>query len=115
MPRQRRAIRIVQILLVLLAAGLLIFAGYSWGRSTGFDQAREADGFGAPRKPGIAQVVVLGALGALCIGGALLLQGEGVRIPVPSRLDDLAHRAEAAAMERAADAATAPKEQSSSR
>jgi len=36
----------------------------------------------------------------------LALQGSGVRIPVPARLDDLTARAEKAAVERAERAAT---------
>ena len=96
------------MLLVLLAAALLMFAGYSWGRSSGLEAAREADGLGAPRRPGVVQVVVLTVLGVGCLAAAVLLQGEGVRMPVPARLDELATRAEAAAIDRAGGAEAPP-------
>jgi hypothetical protein len=46
---------------------------------------------------------VLAVLGTGALLGALLLQGgpETVRIPTPARLDDLAGRAESAAVDRA--------------
>jgi hypothetical protein len=53
---------------------------------------------------GIAQVVVLTILGGVAIGAAgLLSDGPSVRIPTPARLDELAGRAEAVAIEKAAD------------
>lgn len=103
--RQRRTIRFVQTLLVLLAAGLLLFAGYSWGRAAGFETARRADELDAPRAPSAVQTVVLGALGFGALGAAVLLQGGPVRIPVPARLEELAGRAESAAVDRAEEAA----------
>lgn len=101
--RQRRTIRFTQLLLIALAAGLLLFAGYSWGKASGFDAGRSADDLEAPRSPDAAQTVVLAALGATALAGALLLQGgvETVRIPTPAKLDELAGRAEGAAIAKA--------------
>lgn len=105
--RQRRTIRFVQILLVLTAAGLLLFAGYALGRSSGFDAGTRAGEIDAPRAPSGVQTVVLGVLGFTALGGALLLQGDGtVRIPTPARLEELAGRAERQAIERAEEVAT---------
>ena len=103
--RQRRAIRLVQVLLVLLATGLLLFAGYSRGVSSGYISGRRAGDLGAPAPPALAQTLVLAALGAGALGAAVSLQGTGgVRIPTPARLEELAGRAEAAAVSRAGDA-----------
>lgn len=100
--RQRRTIRFVQILLVLTAAGLLLFAGYALGRSSGYDAGTRAGDIDAPGRPSAAQTIVLAVLGLSALGGALLLQGDGtVRIPTPARLDELAGRAERQAIERA--------------
>jgi hypothetical protein len=101
--RQRRTIRFTQILLILISAGLLMFAGYAWGESSGYDQGRRAQELGAPAEPSATQVIVLGVLGVGALIGALLLQGgpETVRIPTPSRLDELVGRAEVAAVDRA--------------
>jgi TRAP-type C4-dicarboxylate transport system permease small subunit len=99
--RQRRTIRVIQALLVVIAAGLLMFAGYSLGEAEGYDRAEEAESFDAPRSPSIVQTVVLGALGIGALGAAVLLQGSGVRLPTPARLEELAGRAEAAVAERA--------------
>src|SRR5680860_676681 len=97
--RQRRTIRFTQVLLVLMAAGLLMWAGYSWGKSVGYDEGVGAEEIGAPAPPSATQTAVLATLGT----GALLLQGgpETVRIPTPARLDELAGRAESAAVDRA--------------
>ena len=105
--RQRKTIRFIQILLVLLAAGLLVFAGYSAGRRSGYDAGTRADDIGPPRKPPVAQTIVLTVLGIGSLAGALALSGGGVRIPTPSRLDELAGRAETAAVERAEELAAA--------
>ena len=92
----------MQGLLILLAAGLLVFAGYSLGRVDGFSDGRRASRFDAPRPPSLAQPVVLVALGIGALVGALLLQGrEGVRVPTPARLEELTGRAERSAVERA--------------
>lgn len=110
--RQRRTIRFVQILLVLTAAGLLLFAGYAWGRSSGYEAGTRAGDIDAPGRPSTVQTIVLSILGLGALGGALLLQGDGtVRIPTPARLDELAGRAEQQAIERAEQVAgegTAP-------
>ena len=85
--RQRRTIRLTQLVLVLVSGGLMMFAGYSLALDRG-----------------IAQVVVLTILGGVAIGAAALLSdGPSVRIPTPARLDELAGRAEAVAIEKAAD------------
>jgi hypothetical protein len=100
--RQRRTIRIMQGLLVVLAAGLLMFAGYTLGRASGYDAGRRASDLGGPRRPSVTQTVVLVALGVAALAGALLLQGPGdVRVPSPARLDELTGRAEAAAVDKA--------------
>lgn len=107
--RQRRTIRFVQVLLVVTAAALLLFAGYAWGRSSGFEAGTRAGEIDAPRRPSGAQTIVLSVLGFAALGGAVILQGDGtVRIPTPARLDELAGRAERQAIERAEKAATEP-------
>jgi len=88
---------------VLIAAGLLLWAGYSWGKSAGYEEGRGAEDIGAPAAPSATQTVVLATLGAGALLGALLLQGgpETVRIPTPARLDELTGRAESVAVSRA--------------
>lgn len=104
--RQRRTIRFVQILLIVAAAGMLLFAGYAWGRSSGYDAGTRAGEIDAPRRPSGAQTAVLAVLGLTALAGAVILQGDGtVRIPTPARLDELAGRAERQAIERAEKAA----------
>ena len=106
--RQRRTIRFVQVLLVIVACGLIVFAGYSWGRASGFDEARKADALDAPREPSRVQTLVLALLGAGAIAAAFALQdGSGVRLPTPARLEELAGRAENTAIRRAAGDASA--------
>lgn len=109
--RQRRTIRFTQLLLIAIAAGLLLFAGYSSGRSSGYEAGAQAREIDAPRKPSVVQTIVLAVLGAGALGAALLLQGgpETVRIPTPARLDELAGRAEATALHRAEQSASEPK------
>lgn len=105
--RQRRTVRFVQVLLVLISGGLMMLAGYSYGRVTGYEDGREAGDFDAPKKPSIAQTLVLMTLGGITIGAAGLLGGPGgVRIPTPARLDELSGRAEAEAIDRAERSAT---------
>lgn len=100
--RQRRAIRIVQILMVIIAAGLLVYAGYTLGLANGYRSGRQAGDLGAPTPPPLAQTLVLTALGAGALCAAVSLHGPaGVRIPTPARLDELAGRAEAVAVTRA--------------
>jgi hypothetical protein len=93
----------MQVLLVLIGAGLLLFAGFSWGRAAGLEDARAANDLTPPRPPGPGQVLVLAGLGLAAVGTAFLLGGPGgVRIPTPARLEEYAGRAEQAARERAA-------------
>lgn len=104
--RQRRTIRFIQILLILTAAGLMAFAGYSYGRTDGYEAGTRADEIDAPREPSQTQTVVLVILGAVAFGAATMLQGDStVRVPTPSRLDELAGRAEQVAIERAEEVA----------
>lgn len=104
--RQRRTLRFVQILLVLTAAGLIAFAGYSYGRVDGYDDGKRAADLDPPRPPSVVQTIVLVVLGAVALTGAVLLQdGNSVRIPTPARLDELAGRAEQSAIERAEEIA----------
>ncbi len=104
LERQRRTLRLVQAILVAIAVGLLLFAGYSLGKRSTVETSAAA--FDATRKPPLAQTIVLTVLGVGSFVGALLLQGEsGIRLPTPARLEDLAGRAERVALERAADAA----------
>ena len=85
--RQRRTIRMVQIILVLLAAGLLMFAGYSLGRARGFDEGRSADELSAPEPPSSVQTIVLAVLGLGALGAAIALQAPGgVRLLTPAKL-----------------------------
>lgn len=104
--RQRRSIRLVQALLVLCAAGLLLFAGYSWGLSSGYERAAETSTIDRPSGPSPWQTVVLSVLGLVSLGAATALQGSGVRIPVPARLEELSARAEKVAVDRAEAAAS---------
>jgi hypothetical protein len=95
-------LRLVQVLLVLIAAGLLMFAGYALGKSAGYEDGRSADDLGGPTKPGVLETLVPGLLGLGALGAALALQGSGgPRMPTPARLDELAGRAEDAAIGRA--------------
>lgn len=101
--RQARAVRLTQILLVVVAAGLLLFAGYGWGRDTAAGPGHPAD---PESRPSLARTVVLAVLAAGALGTAFALQGPGgVRIPTPARLEELAGRAEAEAVQRASAAA----------
>ena len=104
--RQRRTLRFVQGLLVVIAAGLLVVAGYQWGRSDGFEAGRGDIGEARSRPPSAVQVVVLTVLGTAAFGAAIALQGRGgIRVPTPARLEELAGRAEKVAIERAEQAA----------
>lgn len=106
--RQRRTLRFVQGLLVVLGAGLLFFAAYQWARSNDFDEPRADRAAGGPIAPTTGEVAALALLGIVGLGAAWLLQGPGgVRIPTPARLEELAGRAEAAAVERAEQSAAA--------
>ncbi|MDQ4059208.1 MAG: hypothetical protein M3124_08810, partial [Actinomycetota bacterium] len=59
LARQRRTLRLVQVLLVLIAAGLLFFSGVSWGRVGGYTDGRRAEEVDAPRPPSVSQTIVL--------------------------------------------------------
>ena len=99
--RQRRTIRLVQVLLVLISGALMMLAGYSFGRYQGYLSAQGAS-FDRPRRPSPLQPVVLVLLGGITIAAAASLQERGaVRLPTPARLDELAGRAEDAAIARA--------------
>ena len=104
--RQRRTIRFIQLLLVLTAAGLLAFAGYSYGRADGYDAGKRAAEIDAPREPSQIQTVVLVVIAAIAFAAATMLQENStVRVPTPSRLDELAGRAEQVAIEKAEEVA----------
>jgi hypothetical protein len=104
--RQRRTIRIVQVLMALLAVGLFTFAGYNAGRASGFEDGRRAEAIDAPARPSASQTVALVVLGTTLLGAAFALQARGgLRMPTPARLDELAGRAEATAIGRAQSAA----------
>lgn len=108
--RQRRTIRFVQVVFVLFAAGLFVFAGYSFGRAAGYDAGTRSDAIDAPSDPSIVQGAVLVVLGGISLtAGMLLNAGGAVRMPTPARLDDLAGRAEAVAVARAEQAAAEPR------
>ncbi|MEA2499590.1 MAG: hypothetical protein QOH26_1995 [Actinomycetota bacterium] len=95
--RQRRTIRLVQVILVSIAAGLLMFAGYSLGRVNGYERGQRSDELGAPSKPAATQTIVLAILGLAALGGALAIQSEGgVRLLTPARLRDMEERGEGA-------------------
>jgi hypothetical protein len=105
--RQRRTIRFVQLLLVAIAAGLFVFAGYSLGRVTGFEDGRRAGSLDTPERPSGVQTVVLLVLGGAALGAAATLgTGPTVRIPTPARLEELVGRAEATAIRKAEEAAS---------
>ena len=98
----------MQGLLVAMAAALLLFAGYSWGRSAGYDRGLAAGDIDAHSTPSTTQTVVLVSLGAGSLAGAFLLQRDGVPVvPTPAKLDTLAGRAEQAMIEKA-DSISAP-------
>ena len=102
LTRQRRTIRLVQILLVLVSGGLMMLAGYSFGRVQGYRTALRSDAFDRPRAPSPVQPAVLVILGGVTIAAAAALQDRGtVRLPTPARLDEFAGRAEGAAIEKA--------------
>lgn len=84
--RQRRTIRFVQILLALMALSLGAFAVYSFSERT------------------MGQAMTLTVLGILSgLAAWSLSDGPSVRVPTPARLDELAGRAEAVAIEKATD------------
>ena len=105
--RQRKTLRFMQVLLVAIAVAMFVLAGFSLSHVIGYDSARRASDFGSPAKPSVVEVIVLAILGAGALAGALGLQSpEGVRMPTPARLEELAGRAEKVAIERAEQIAT---------
>lgn len=107
--RQRRTIRIVQVLIALLAVGSFTFAGYTAGRASGYEDGRRAGSIDAPARPSNVQTVSLVILGGILLGAAFALQAQGgVRMPTPARLEEFAGRAEATAIDRAETGASEP-------
>lgn len=100
--RQRRTIRFVQVLLIVFGVGVAAFAVSTVGRT-----GTEPQPGTLARAVPLSQPIALGVL-ALCawIGAWLLADGRGVRIPTPARLEELATRAEDAAIQRATAAAS---------
>lgn len=112
--RQRRTIRLVEIVLVLLAATLFALAGYAYGLTRGIDQARSASRIDEPRRPGIDQTLVLVGLGGIALGIAFFVHGEGPpRVLTPARLGELAERAEQTAIARAEERTGGPESSAS--
>jgi hypothetical protein len=112
--RQRRTIRIVQVILILLAAGLLMFAGYSLGLTRGYDDGAQADALEPPNRPPASQTVVVALLGLVALGSALVLQGgSSVRLLTPKRLADMG--AAGGAPIKVEDAGTDPPDETASR
>ena len=102
LSRQRRTLRLVQVILVLVAAALLMYGGYALGKADGYDDGAKSDDLAGPSRPGLGETIVPALLGLGALGAALLLQGRGgVKMPSPARLDELAGRAEDAAVVRA--------------
>jgi len=105
--RQRRTIRIMQGVLVLCGVALLVYAGVAVARVLSYEEGTTID---AGVRPGVMQPVTLAVGAAIALVVAAALGGRGgVRLPTPARLDELAGRAERAAVERAEALATAPK------
>ena len=101
--RQRRTIRFVQLLLILTAVAVFLFAGFVFARREGGSASPGPD-LRAPRHPSVVQPVALIVIGLVALGTARALSdGPSVRVPTPARLDELAGRAELVAIERAAD------------
>lgn len=91
---------------VLFAIGLFVFAGYSFGRSAGYEDGARAGEIDAPSEPSPVKAVVLVVLGGVSLAsGMLLSSGGAVRVPTPARLEELVGRAEAVALSKAEEAA----------
>lgn len=103
----------MQVLLVVIAVAILVLAGYSAGRRRGYDEGRRAAReFEAPPKSSTTDIIYTALLGVGLILAAIYLQTrEGVRMPTPARLDELAGRAENEAIKRAEAAAAESKEE----
>lgn len=108
LSRQRRTIRLVQVILALIAVGLLVFAASSLVRWAAYDDGA-APTFERSRPPSLLQPVVLVILGVSAAGASASLGlGKTVRLPTPARLDEFVDRAESVAIERAERTATGP-------
>jgi hypothetical protein len=92
--------------MVLVAAGLLLFAGYGMGKKDGYSDGRRSGELGGPEQTSTGEVVVPAGLALLFLAGAFYLQAQGgLRMPSPARLDELAGRAEQVALEKAEEVA----------
>jgi hypothetical protein len=90
----------MQGLLAVIAVALFVFAGFTLTRALNSDGA--PSNFGASTKPSVVEPIVLILLGVGVLLGARALQSpEGIRMPTPARLEELAGRAEKVAIERA--------------
>ncbi|HVM35394.1 MAG TPA: hypothetical protein VM784_08625 [Actinomycetota bacterium] len=102
--RQRRTIRMMQGVLVMCGVALLVYAGITLANVLSYDRGAAID---ASVRPGVMQPVTLVVGSAIAFGVAAALGGRGgVRLPTPARLEELAGRAERAALERAEALAT---------
>jgi hypothetical protein len=89
----------MQIIFVSFACAAIVWAIFSFADVVGHESATRFD---APAPPSWGQPIALVLLGAVSLGAAFILQdGRSVRIPTPAKLDELAGRAEATAVERA--------------
>lgn len=105
--RQKRTIRFMQLLFVLIAAGLVAYAIATLG-------SPETEPLGGSHDPGVTQTVVLVILAAGSLAAAAALGGRaGVKIPTPARLEELVGRAEQAAVQRAEQIAAEPRDEDS--
>ena len=85
LPRQRKALRVVQLTLAALALGLAALA------VAAFNQHRHplpaSSVLGESHRPGFGEVIALGAAAAGMGGAALSMGGRVVRGPEPQTLD----------------------------
>ena len=99
--RQRRTIRLVQALLIVMGLGLVVAAFLSLIEVTAFDPSGVAS-FDRPRPPSWGQPIVLAILALVSLGAASVLGlGRTVKLPTPARLEEFVGRAEGAAIDRA--------------
>ena len=85
LPRQRKALRLVQLTFIVLAVGLAALAIATLGRH--IHPLTAAATLGEPRRPGIGEVL---ALGSAAVGLGALALAMGVRVvrgPEPQSLD----------------------------
>jgi len=94
----------MQGVLVMCGVALLVYAGITLANVLSYDRGAAID---ASVRPGVMQPVTLVVGSAIAFGVAAALGGRGgVRLPTPARLEELAGRAERAALERAEALAT---------